>query len=76
MLEVAKKKKICIFNGNLWKALKDLLLLHSGLISSGVCVGSVFGLSAGKIKCELAWKCCGKQRGKANTGQVREYHAE
>lgn len=37
----------------------------SGLIFSRACVGSVFGISAGKIKCELAWKCCSKQRGKS-----------
>lgn len=36
---------------------------------SGVCVGGVFGLSVGKIKRELAWKCCSKQQGKANTAK-------
>lgn len=39
--------------------------LFSGLIFSRACVGSVFGLSVGKIKCELAWKCCSKQWGKS-----------
>lgn len=58
---VGSENKICFCNKDLWIALNDSPLLVSGLIFTRACMESVFGISVGKIKCELAWKCCSKQ---------------